>query len=434
MPDLDQEQLTDEQHVQLATEMYKRWQQGEPKSRLEIEYWENATAHGKAFSGYVKRWLGIETERQSSQSARISELEALLRANGISPTEAGDLTEEYRLLAKSRESALAALRVFNDPLSGFRTETFIVLVIIAWNSLLQAVLERSGVDYYERDETGNQILVGGRAKVLETWHLVRLALAADEYRKVRANLDFFLKLRHQISHRYLPALDVAVTGEAQAMLLNFENLLVAQFGEEAALGDQLVVPLQLSGFRNEGSLKSLRKAQAQLPTDVADFLARHRAGVEDDVLTSPEYCLQIFFVPIAANRERSADAVIRFVPPDKVTPEMEQHLSKAGVVTKRQITPVASADLLRPGEIVNLVAERLPYRFTMDTHTRCWRHYGVRPPSRSGEPEATDARYCRWDRLMKGYGYTKAWVDKLVRDLSDEDKYESVVGYAPDRR
>ena len=35
---------------------------------------------------------------------------------------------------------------------------------------------------------------------------------------------------------------------------------------------------------------------------------------------------------------------------------------------------------------------------------------------------------------MKGYGYTKAWVDKLVRELSDEDKYESVVGYAPDRR
>ena len=218
------------------------------------------------------------------------------------------------------------------------------------------------------------------------------------------------------------------------MLLNFENLLVAQFGEEAALGDRLAVPLQLSGFRSEGALTSLRKAQAQLPTDVADYLARHRAGVEDDILTSPEYCLQVFFVPIAANRERSADAVVRFVPPDKVTPDMEHQLSMTSVVTKRRITPVASADLLRPSEVVNLVDERLPYRFTMDTHTRCWRHYKVRPPSGSGEPEATDDRYCRWDRLLKGYGYTKTWVEKLVRDLSDAGKYGSVVGYAPERR
>ena len=290
MPDLGQEQLTDEQHVQLAAEMYERWQQGAPKSRLEIEYWGNATAHGKAFSGYVKRWLGIETERQSSQSARIAELEALLRVNGISPTEAGDLTEEYRLLAKSRESALAALRVFNDPLSAFRTETFIVLMIIAWNSLLQALLERSSVDYYERDESGAQVIIGGRAKVLETWKLVQLALSADEYRAVRANLDFFLGLRHQISHRYLPALDVAVMGEAQAMLLNFENLLVNRFGGGGGLGRQVgrSTPVErvpkpgVSEFSAEGT-SSAPDGRLGLP-DEAPIGCRRRRSHEFGVL------------------------------------------------------------------------------------------------------------------------------------------------------
>ena len=429
--DRDLEELTDAEHVRLATEMHERWQRGEPKSRLEIEYWGRSTAHGKAFSGYVRRWLGIETERRSSQSVRIAQLEALLRANGISPTEGGELAEEYRLLAKSRESALAAVRVYNDPDAGFRTETFIVLMVIAWNSLLQAMLERSSVDYYERDETGAPVVVGGREKVVGTWGLVQLALGGGEYRAVRANLDFFLRLRNQISHRYLPALDVAVAGEAQAMLLNLENLLVAQFGEEAALGDRLTVPLQLSGFRKEGSLRSLRKAQAQLPADVTSFLASHRTGVDDDVLTSPEYCLGIFFVPISANRERSADAVVRFVPPDEVTPELEQQLSNIAVVTKRRITPVASADLLIPTEVVNLVGARLPFRFTMDTHTRCWKHYAVRPAGGSDEPEATDDRYCRWDRLAGRHGYTKAWVEKLVRNLSDEHTYKVVVGHSP---
>ena len=430
----DTEKLSDEEHIRIATEMYERWQQGEPKSRLEIEYWGNPTAHGKKFTAYVKKWLDVETERKSLQTARIERLEALLRARGVSPTAAGDLAEEYRLLANARESALAALRIYNDPLAGYRTEAFIVLMVGAWNSLLQAILERSGIDYYERDESGAQVLIDGRAKVLATWELVKRALGDDAYREVRANLDFFLRLRNQIAHRYLPALDQEITGEAQSMLLNFEELLLAEFGQEAALGDQLAVPLQLSGFRSDGSLLSLRKAQARLPVDVADYLARHRAELDDEILASPKYCLRIFFVPVTANRERSADAVVQFVRPGTVPPEVEALLANTSVVTKRKITPVASGDLLKPGEVVSLVAGRLPYRFTMNTHTQCWRYFEVRPPQDSAEPEATDERYCRWDRLFGGYGYTQAWVDRLVRDLSDPDTYEGVVGFAPTRR
>lgn len=182
--------LTDEKHTQIATEMYERWRSGESKSQLEIEYWDNPTAHGKAFTSYIKRWLGHQTEKESSQTVQIARLEALLRVNGISPTVAGDLAEEYRLLAKSRESALAAVRVYNDPMAGYRTETFIVLMIIAWNSLLQAILERTQVDYYERDQNGSQILINDRPKVLDTVKLIDRVLIGGEYQPVRANLDF----------------------------------------------------------------------------------------------------------------------------------------------------------------------------------------------------------------------------------------------------
>ena len=66
-------------------------------------------------------------------------LAALLRANGISPTEDEELAEEYRLWAKSRESARVAVRVYKDPDAGIRTETFLVLMVVAWNALLQAM-------------------------------------------------------------------------------------------------------------------------------------------------------------------------------------------------------------------------------------------------------------------------------------------------------
>ena len=113
-------------------------------------------------------------------------------------------------------------------MAGYRTETFIVLMVGAWNSLLQAILERGGIDYYACDASGAQELIDDRPKVRGTWELVRLALSDDEHRAVRANLDFFLKLRNQIAHRYLPALDTEIAGEAQAMLLNFEELLLAE--------------------------------------------------------------------------------------------------------------------------------------------------------------------------------------------------------------
>ena len=426
------EDLSDDEHRAIASEMYARWEAGESKSPLEVEYWGNATSHGKAFTAYVRKWLGRETERKSSQTEEIDRLQALLRVHGISPTEAGDLAEEFRLLAKARESALAAVRVYNDPLAGFRTETFIVLMVIGWNSLVQAILEEKGVDYFERDDEGRQVLVDGRPKAKETWDLINMAFIGDERPGVKANLDFFLRLRNLIAHRYVPALDLHVVSEAQAMLLNFENLLIERFGEQAALGDHLSVPLQLSAFRNKSTLKSLKSAQAQLPTDIQAFLSQHRKDVPEAVLRSPEYALQIFFVPVSANRERAADASVQFLRPEDVTPEVEKALQKIAVVTKPRRVPVASDDLLRPKEVVRLVAERLPYRFTMDTHLRCWKHYGVRPASSSSEPEATDQRYCRWDRLMQGHGYTKAWVDKLATELSDASTYEAVVGLPPE--
>ncbi len=427
---MEDDGMDDEEHVRLATEMWERWRTGEAKSQLEIEYWGNPTSHGKAFTAYVKKWTGLATERKSSQTLHIERLEALLRAHGIPPGTAGDLGEEYRLLARSRESALAAVRVYNDPLGGFRSETFIVLMIIAWNTLFQAMLERRGEDYWERDADGRQVLVGERPKVLDTSELAARALPGNEYQALRANLDFFLGLRNQVAHRYIPALDNEVIGESQAMLLTYERTVTDEFGAEAALGNRLAVPLQLSGFRNTAGREALRDAQAQLPTDVSSYLASHRDKVSDEVLNSPDYCLQIFFVPVTANRERQADAVVRFLPPE--TPD--EALPRLGIVTKRKVTPVASADLLRPTEVVNLVAERLPFRFTTSTHTSCWHHYKVRPPTNSGEPEATNGDFCRWDRLHKGYGYTRTWVDKLVNELSDQATYEMIVGIPAERR
>src|SRR5712692_5547029 len=186
-------------------------------------------------------------------------------------------------------------------------------MIIAWNCLLQARLEQLGIDYTEKTPEGAVLTIQGRARYLGTWELAQLALADNTQAAARWNLDFFLNLRHLVEHRYLTALDPAVIGEAQAMLLNFENLLIDWFGEDSQLGAELVVPLQLSHLRGDSAMRALKQLQSELPVDVMDFLSRHRQEVPAEVLRSPEYALQLFFVPVAANRERSADAIVRFL-------------------------------------------------------------------------------------------------------------------------
>lgn len=71
----------------------------------------------------MKRWLDLDTEKKSSQTEYVEHLEARLRSLGVEPVPGEDLDEQHRLLASAKESALTALRVYNDPSAGFRTQT-----------------------------------------------------------------------------------------------------------------------------------------------------------------------------------------------------------------------------------------------------------------------------------------------------------------------
>ena len=68
----------------------------------------------------------------------------------------GSLAAE--LLQRSKEAALAAVRSFNDPQAHFKSETYIVLMVIAWTYLLHAHYRRQRVEYRYYST------VGGRRK------------------------------------------------------------------------------------------------------------------------------------------------------------------------------------------------------------------------------------------------------------------------------
>jgi FtsZ-interacting cell division protein ZipA len=56
------------------------------------------------------------------------------------------------LLAESKQATLNAIQTFNTPLATYKTETFIVLMVIAWRSLLHAYYRSRRNDYRYFDQ------------------------------------------------------------------------------------------------------------------------------------------------------------------------------------------------------------------------------------------------------------------------------------------
>ena len=56
-------------------------------------------------------------------------------------------SKKNELVEKSREAALTAVGVFNNPLVTFKSETFIVLMNIAWTYLLHAYYRDQNIEY-----------------------------------------------------------------------------------------------------------------------------------------------------------------------------------------------------------------------------------------------------------------------------------------------
>ncbi len=51
------------------------------------------------------------------------------------------------LLKKSREAALAAVQIFNNPNVTFKSETYVILMIVSWTYLLHAYYRGQRIDY-----------------------------------------------------------------------------------------------------------------------------------------------------------------------------------------------------------------------------------------------------------------------------------------------
>jgi hypothetical protein len=237
-------------------------------------------------------------------------------------------------------------------------------------------------------------------------------------------------LRNKIEHRHLPELDAGLYGECQAALLNLEEMITSEFGASYALTEQLAVSLQFSQLI-PSEKKKAAKELAGAAKSVREYVETFRGGLPSSTLNSTKYSFNVFLVPKVANKKELADASVEFIKIDESNKDEIARLEKLNVLIKEKLIPIANLDLHKPTQVVAKVQAKIPYRFTVPSHTAAWQHFKARPEYGAAKPEATDAKFCVYDAAHKDYLYTIAWVDKLSAELADAQAFETIIGAAP---
>lgn len=328
------------------------------------------------------------------------------------------------LVRKARESALLALQIYNAPATVFRTEGFSVLMVIAWTSLFHAVFEKRKKPYFYFEADGTPKLVDGDHKAWELGTCMKEFWGTADH-ATRRNVDFFILLRNRVEHRYVPGIDAHVAGECQALLLNFDDLLTAEFGGYYAIRESLAVPLQTSSMRTSAQTEALRKLQARHFSEVRDFIDAYRKELPASVYDDPKFSFRVFLIPKTGNHQSSSDVAFDFVKYDPSRPgEMAQLQKLVALVRERQV-PVSMVGLLPVKLVVKAVAARIGRTFRQHEHTLAWKRYRVRGVG--FDPSACNTKYCVPDAVHKDHAYTPAWVEFLVEKLGVASEYEALI-------
>ena len=329
------------------------------------------------------------------------------------------------LLDKATESALLAVEIYNKPTVGFRSGAFIVLMVIAWNALLLAIMHKRQVSYYEREKGNRFMRIKGEKKV---WSISKLVSKyfTNENDPVRKNLEFFVPLRDRLEHCNYPELDEKIFGECQALLMNFEETFEKEFQEERPLRQNLVFALQFSRVTTPQQQTAIKRKLGQDVSRLLDFIETYRDGLGDDIWNSQRFSFRAFLVPKVSNNRHSNDLAVQFVKYDPDKPEEMAKMQKLGVLIKEKVVEVPSQDFykFKPGGVASRVARNIGRSFSIPRHTKAWAYYDVRPAK--GSKSKCERKYCCYDEAHKDHVYSEKWIEFLTQEMKDPQKYETL--------
>jgi hypothetical protein len=339
-----------------------------------------------------------------------------------------------RTLDGSKRQAMLAVKLYNDPSDPMALEGFVIHLHLAWLYLKQAQYQKEKKEFRVRDRSYRGIRYertdGEYRTQALSWFMQQDYADHDP---VRANVEFFIKLRNKLEHRHEDAMKPladAIAGESHSYLLNYEEALVMVGGEPNSLAGELRFPVFLGGFTDRGKLELLKQSKA-LPDEYKVFIADYYSTLGDDVLTDSRFSLRLTVVLEKANR--SGDWSMSFVNPNDLDEtarqELEDRLRHGALITREKQVSVANLALLKPKKAQEAVQSGIPFIFNSHHFQKACKIAAVKPPA-GDPPESTRADFCIYDEPNHAYLYTQEWVEYLVRKCGDPDGFKTTTGRA----
>ncbi len=305
-------------------------------------------------------------------------------------------------------------------------------MVIAWTALFHAIFFKRKVNpFYRKPGSKRYLVIDGDYKHWELKMCLENFYLMDTNNPVRKNLEFFIKLRNKIEHRSFPEIDANIFGECQSLLFNFDQLIEKEFSLKYCIRESLSFSLQL--FPSSETLSSSFNLKAKTK-EVISFIENYRTTISTETLESGRYSFKAFLIQVA--NHPSSDALpIQFIQYDKLSDEDKTKMRRIAAMVKYK--PVEGSEinvnLLKPAEVVKKVQSGLGDKkiekngkkidlFNMNTHSRCWKKYQVRPGKGSKPANKTKKEFCIYDKAHEDYLYREEWVQYLIKELSKENE------------
>lgn len=292
------------------------------------------------------------------------------------------------LLHKSREAALAAVQIFNNPNITFKSESYVVLMTISWTYLLHAYFRGKKIEYRYFTQTGQRRKFHKTKHGAEKhWELERCLndTQCPIDKATASNLRFLIGLRHEIEHQMTSRIDDLLSARFQACCLNYNEYVKKLFGNDHGIEKYLSISLQFSTISNDQ--KDLLEDHPELPANIKGYIKDFDASLTDEEFSDPHYAYRILFVPKTANHKGQADRVIEFVKSDSPL---------AGTINKEYaVIKETERRKYLPSQVVEILKNEGFPKFSMHYHTELWRSMDGRKPE-NGFGTMVAGKYWHW--------------------------------------
>lgn len=312
-------------------------------------------------------------------------------------------SERLELVEKSREAALSAVQIYNNPTTTFKTETFIVLFIIAWVYLLHAYYRKKKIDYrYHKIENGRKKYekLEGSYKYWDLSKCISVYECPLDSHTVN-NLKFLIGLRNQVEHKKAVGLDSYFSARYQACALNYNYYLKTIHGEKYGLDKKLALSIQFAELDYDQS-QVLRDKEIQIPKHIRTYIADFDNQLTEDEMKHERFAYRLLFTKVTAKRKGQADRVIEFLlPSDPLAKDIEKEFWVKEDREKPKFSPT---------QVIREIQGRGFANFTMHQHTLFWKTYDGKNPSKGFGSKVVNTWY-----------WYQNWIDFINEKLLKEE-------------